>query len=120
MQARTILTAAVAAMGLLVTGAGAQHEQHHQDQAAPAADKGDSAKMAGMMSSRDEAGKLVDQLVKNFEAIEAETDPTALKTELAEHRAILLQLQTKVHDQAKMMEMMRHMMDGNMTGGVQE
>ena len=111
---KAILVAAAVAVGLFVTGALAQHEGH---QAAPAADKGDTAKMGGMMAAHDETGKLVDELVKNFEAIQAEQAPAALQEKLAEHSKLLHELQTKIHDQAKMMEMMHQMMGGAMMQG---
>jgi len=46
MKTRTMLVAAVVAAGLFVTGAVAQHEEHHNDQATPPADKADTAKRA--------------------------------------------------------------------------
>jgi hypothetical protein len=51
--------------------------------------------MPKMMMGQTETGKLVDQLVKSFTAIEAEKDPAALKGKLAEHGALLKELQTK-------------------------
>jgi hypothetical protein len=115
-----MVVAAAVATGLFVTGA------------APAADKSDTGKMGGMMSgnmmiqmpkmmmSQTETGKLVDQLVKNFAAIEAEKDPAALRAKLAKHDALLKELQTKVQAQSHMMEMMQHMMMGGaMMGGSQ-
>ena len=111
---KTMLVATAMSFGLFVTGALAQHEDH---QAAPAGGKGDSAKMGGMMAAHDETGKLVDQLVKSFEAIQAEQAPVALQEKLAEHGKLLHELQAKVHGDAKMMEMMHHMMQGKMAGG---
>jgi hypothetical protein len=125
-----MVVAAAVATGLFVTGAVAQHEEHH-DQAAPPADKADTGKMGGMMSGnmmtqmpkmmmgQTETGKLVDQLVQSFTAIEAEKDPAALKAKFAEHDALLKELQTKVQAQSHMMDMMQHMMGGVMMGGTQ-
>ena len=101
MRIKTMALAIAAATGLLVTGAVAQHEEHHQDQAAPPADKADAGKTGGMMSGemmsqmmsqmppmmmgQNDTAKLVDQLTKSFAAIEAEKNPTARKKKLAEH-----------------------------------
>jgi hypothetical protein len=124
MKTRMLVVAITATVGLLVTGALAQHEEHHQDQAGPAAGKTEPGKMGGMMSgnmmsqmpkmmmSQNETGQLVDQLVKSFAAIEAEKDGAALKEKLAEHSALLKELQTKVQSQSRMMETMQHMMGG--------
>jgi len=129
MKTRTMLVAAVVAAGLFVTGAVAQHEEHHNDQATPPADKADTGKTGGMMSGammnqmpkmmmgQNETGKLVDQLTRSFAAIEAEKDPAALKAKLAEHGALIKELQTKVQSQSHMMDMMQHMMGGSMMGG---
>jgi len=124
-----MVTAIAVATGLFVTGAVAQHEEHHQDQAAQppasAADKGDTGKSGGMMAGnmmpkmmmgQNDTGKLVDQLMTSFAAIEAEKDPTALKEKLAEHGSLLKDLQTKVQTQSHMMDMMQHMMGGSMMG----
>ncbi|HEV2200248.1 MAG TPA: hypothetical protein VGR73_10540 [Bryobacteraceae bacterium] len=132
MKTRTMVTAIAVATGLFVTGAVAQHEEHHQGQAAQppaaAADKGDSGKSGGMMSGnmmsqmpkmmmgQNDTGKLVDQLMTSFAAIQAENDPTALKEKLAEHGSLLKELQTRVQTQSHMMDMMRHMMGGSMMG----
>ena len=66
---------------------------------------------------QNETGKLVEQLLQNLAAIEAEKDPAALKTKLAEHGALLKEFQAKVQHQGHMMEMMQHMMGGGMMAG---
>jgi len=66
-----------------------------------------------------ETGNLVDRLTKSFAAIEAEKDPAALKGKLAEHGALLKELQKNVQSQSHMMDMMQHMMGGSMIGGTQ-
>ena len=121
-----IITSAVATV-LFITGAAAQHEEHHDDQAAPKA-KAEPAKpdqttaadmksqMPQMMMGQNETAKIVDQLRNSFAAIETEKDPTALKQKLAAHGALLNELQTKIQTQFHMMEMMQHMMDGPMMG----
>jgi uncharacterized protein HemX len=118
----TITIAAVAAV-LFVTGAAAQHEEHHSNQTAPKAEQGKSmaggmkSQMPQMMMEQNETAKLVDQLQKSFTAIEDEKDPAALKQKLAVHGALLKELQTKIRSQSHRMEMMQHMMDGSMMGG---
>lgn len=128
MRTRTILVAAAVTAGLFVTGAVAQHEEHHQDQVTPTADKADISKSGGMMSGnmmtqmpkmmmgQTETGKLVDQLTKSLAGIEAEKDPAALKAKLAVHGALLKELQTNVQSQSHIMDMMQHMMAGSMMG----
>jgi len=137
MKARTMFVAIAVTGGLSVTGALAQHEEHHQDQVAPppasAADKTDSGKMGGMMSGemmsqmmsqmppmmmgQNDISKLVDQLTKSFAAIEAEKNPTTRKKKLAAYGVSLKELQAKVQAQSHMMDMMQHMMAGSMMDG---
>jgi len=69
-----------------------------------------------MMMGQNETGKLVERLMKSFAAIEAEKDPTALRTKLNEHGGLLKELQTKVQAQSHTMDMMQHMMGGPMMG----
>jgi hypothetical protein len=104
-----------------VTSAFGQHEEHHQDQAVPAADRTDANKAGGMMSGgmmmgQNETGKLIEQLMKSFAAIEAEKDSTALKAKLAEHGSLLKELRTKTQAQSHMMDVMQHMMGGPAKG----
>ena len=119
---RNMLILSVLAVGtLLVTGAVAQHEGHEGHNAPPAADKSavtpakDEMKgemKGGMMAAHAEAGKLADQLVASFAAIENEKDPAALKEKLAEHGKLLKELQSKLHGQSQMMEQMHGKMMG--------
>src|ERR1700680_955678 len=115
MRTRTMVVTLTVAAALLVTGAAAQHEEHHKDQTSALADKMMS-QMPRMTMEQNEAGKLVDQLIRSYAAIEAEKDPAALKEKLAEHGALLKELQTRVQGQSHMMEMMQHMMGGSMMG----
>ena len=133
MRIRNVVVAIGVAAGLFVTGAVAQHEEHHQDQTAPPADKADTAKAGGMMSgnmmsqmmsqmppmmmAQNETAKLVDRLTTSLAAIEAEKNPTARKKKLAEHGLLLKELQAKVGAQSHMMDMMQHMMGGVNKGG---
>lgn len=130
MKTKTIIVALAVATGLLVTGAMAQHDEHHPDQVAPA-DKAATGKMGGMMdgtmahenmmsqmmTGQNETGKLVDRLMTSLTAIEQEKNSTARKQKLAEHSALLRELQTKVQAQTKMMDMMQHMMGTGMMNG---
>jgi len=122
MRTKSILIAIAVATGLFVTGAVAQHEEHHQDPVVLQADKegktggmmsGDMmSQMPQMMIGQSETAKLVDLLTKSFAAIEAEKDRAKVKEKLAEHGSLLKELQTKVQAQSHMMERMQHMMGG--------
>jgi hypothetical protein len=120
---RNIFLASVFAVGtLLVAGAVAQHEEHHQDQATPPADKSAAMPMMGqmkgqmmgqmmpMMAAHAEAAKLADQLVNSFAAIENEKDAKARNEKMAEHGKLLKELQTKLKAQTSRMEHMHGMM----------
>lgn len=107
---RNILVAAIAlAIGFGAPNAIAQHD-HHEEPAAAPTDKSADAKaggmMCGMMAEKEEAAKIVDQLVKSFAAIEAEKDPAALKARLAAHGVLLKELQSKNQTHSQKMEMM--------------
>lgn len=125
MRTGVMVIALAVATGLLVTAAMAQHEEHHEDQAVPPPDKTDTGKTSSMtsdtmmsqtMMGKSETGKLVDQLMKSFAAIETENDPTALREKLAEHGLLLTELQTTVQAQSRRMDMMQNMMSGRMMG----
>lgn len=123
MKTRNKLIAIAAAMGLSATGSLAQHEEHYRDPATPAATQSESGKAGTMMSGgimmgQNETGKLMEQLIKNFAAIEAEKDPTAVKAKLARHGALLKELQATVQAQSHMMDVMQHMMVGSMMDGM--
>jgi hypothetical protein len=63
--------------------------------------------MQQMMTQHQEIEKLIDQLVKDFAALENEKDPAVLKKKLAEDSALLKRLQTSFH--SGMMGMMGQM-----------
>ena len=64
-----------------------------------------------MMSQHEEMGKLIDQLVKSFSALENEKDPALLKKDLAEHGALLKELQSKFqHNSGMTGQMSQHSM----------
>lgn len=56
-----------------------------------------------MMARHEEIGKLIDRLQKSFAVLENEKDPVQLKKELAEHGALLKELQTSFEAMPKMM-----------------
>ena len=126
MKIRNPVIAIAMATALSATGALAQHAENHTDQAAPAVtamDRSDAGKAGGMMSGgmlmgQNEIGKIVEQLIQSFAAIQAEKDPTAIKAKLVQHGALLKELQAKVQDQAHMMDVMQHMMVGSMMDGI--
>lgn len=71
-----------------------------------------SQQMQHMMAQHEEMEKLIDQLVKDFTALENEKDPAVLKEKLAEDSALVKQLQTKFH--SGMMGMMGQMTEHSM------
>jgi len=117
---RNVFLVSVFAVGtLLVTGAIAQHEEHHGTQAAPAPDKSAAMPMTGMMgqmmpmmAAHKEAARLADQLVNGFAAIENEKNPKERAEKLAEHGKLLRELQANLKGQSQMMEHMHGMMMG--------
>ena len=92
-----------AALFLFGVPAVAQHEGH--DSATPGAAMSPDmmAQHQKMMSEHAEIGKLINQLVKDFSALENEKDPALLKKKLAEDEAMLKQLQTKFQAASGMM-----------------
>jgi hypothetical protein len=120
---KTIAMTLALSTGFLVTGAVAQHAEGHSDQTFPPADKNKMmllGKMPQMMTTQQEISTLADQLLKTFPAIENEKDPVVLQKKLAEHRALLKELQTELLGQSQMMEKMRGqmMMMGHMMGSM--
>ena len=122
---RAGVIAIAVATGLLVTAAVAQHEGHHEGQAARPPDKTDTGKTGGMtsgkmmsqtMTGHSKTSGLVDQLMKSFSAIQAENDPTALREKLAEHALILTRLQMTVQAQSRRMDTMPNIISGRMMG----
>ena len=60
--------------------------------------------MGQMMAGHDEISKLVTQLKESAAAMRAEKDPAALQTKLAQHAALIDQLQAKMSAQHSMMQ----------------
>ncbi len=67
-----------------------------------------------MMSQHEELRSLIDQLSQSFASLENEKDPAVLKRKLAEHGALLKQLQSKFQQSSEMMDMMGQMMHHSM------
>ena len=73
-------------------------------------------KMSGdMMAQHQETAKLIDRIVNDFAAIENEKGPAALKSKLAEHGALLKELQGKIKECMTTCPMMNSTMGGNMS-----
>jgi hypothetical protein len=62
-----------------------------------------------MMAHRQEMGETMNKLIESMTAIENETDPAALKSRLAEHRALLEQMRNQMTQQSMMQSMMHEM-----------
>jgi hypothetical protein len=102
----------LAALPWIIPQVAAQHEERHPRQnsgksEAPMSGGMMSPDMMGehqkMMTQHQEIGKLLDQLVNGFPAMENEKDPSLLKQKLAEHGALLKELQSKFHQNSGMM-----------------
>jgi len=118
MKPGTIAVALAPSSGLLVTGALAQHEEHHSGPAAAPADTNKMpGKMPQMMTAQKEIRTLANRLLNTFSAIENEKDPALLQSKLAEHGALLKELQSELLGQSQMMEKMHGQM---MMGGEQK
>src|ERR1700674_134475 len=99
MRTKTMAMRFALATGLLVPGALAQHEQNHSDQPSAPTDRDKTmmpGKMPQMMTTQQEVSTLANQLLKSFATIENEKDPTVLQKKLAEHGALLKELQTQL------------------------
>jgi hypothetical protein len=117
---KIIMSLLVGVLSLFLAGAAAQHSEHHPGQS------GNEPRMSGGMMSHDmmaqyqkmmtqhqEMGKLLDQLVKNYAALENERDAALVTKKLKENNALLKQLQSKFQQgsgKMGMMPMMEHSM----------
>lgn len=126
---KTIVLTFAITTSLFVVGAFAQHEEHQAESSAAQADTSQSGMMGRMpqmpgmssqmmmpemMTKQQETAKLVQQLLDSLTAIRAEKNSAALKAKLDAHEALLKELQAKVQSSSNMMEMMHHMMGGQM------
>jgi len=62
-----------------------------------------------MMTRHEETREVMNMLMDSMTAIENETDPAALKSKLAEHRALLEQMRKQMTQQSMMQSMIREM-----------
>ncbi len=112
MKSKTLIASLViAAFSLFVIRVAAQHSEHPQG-GMMSSDM--MTQHQQMMSQHQELGNLIDQLNKSFAALENEKDPGVLKSKLAEHGALLKQLQSKFQQSSGMMGMMGQSMDHSM------
>src|ERR1019366_7677604 len=103
MKSKTmIVTLALAASSLFAFRLIAQQSEHHQG---GMMSQDMMTQHQKMMTQHEEMGNLIDQLLKSFSALEHEKDPVLLKKELAEHAALLKELQSKFQQNSAMMEM---------------
>ena len=62
--------------------------------------------MGPMMAHHQQMSELMNKLTQSMAALESEKDPAALKSKLAEHRALLEQMRTQMTQQSGMMQRM--------------
>src|SRR3990172_7855091 len=112
MKSKTLIASLfIAALSLFVFRVAAQHSEH------PPGGMTSPDMMPQheqMMSQHQETAKVIDQLVNSFSALENEKDPAVLKNKLAEHGALLKQLQSKFQESSGMMGMTGQMMEHSM------
>ena len=112
MKSKTLIASLfIAALSLFVFRVAAQHSEHPQG-GMTSPDM--MPQHQQMMSQHQELGNLIDQLTKSFAALEIEKDPAVLKTRLAEHGALLKQLQSKFQQSSGMMGMTGQSMEHSM------
>ena len=112
MKSKTLIASLfIAALSLFVIRVAAQHSEHQQG-GMMSPDM--MAQHQQMISQHQEMRNLIDQLNKSFAALEIEKDSTLLKKMLAEHGALLKQLQSKFQQGSGMMGMKGQMMDHSM------
>jgi len=108
----------LATLLLFAIGVAAQHSQHHPPPSTPKSESPAKPMTAEeMMAHHQEVERLVNQLVDSAVALEADNDPEALRKGLADHRALLAQLQSKLGQRSEMMQRMsEHMKNCPMMG----
>ncbi|MBI4455950.1 MAG: hypothetical protein HY644_08635 [Acidobacteria bacterium] len=97
-----IATLLVAAVFLFAFRATAQHSEHHQG---GMMSQDMMTQHQKMMAQHQDIENLIDQLLKSFSVLENEKDPGLLKKKLAEHGALLKELQSKFQQSSGMMNM---------------
>ena len=112
MKSKTLIASLIiAALSLFVIRVAAQHLEHPQG-GMMSPDM--MTQHQQMMSQHQELAKMIDQLNKSFAALENEKDPAVLKNKLAEHGALLKQLQSTFQQGAGMRGMTGQMMEHSM------
>lgn len=107
MKRNTIIYVVLIFLAAFSMRVAAQHADHHPAQTSQKATaKPEATEPAEMAAHHQEMEKLIDYLFHSLAAMEVEKDPAALKDKLANHRALLEQLQTKVTKCSGMMEQM--------------
>lgn len=102
-KSRTMIAALLlAALSLFAFRATAQQSEPHQG---GMMSQDMMTQHQKMMTRHQEMGNLIDQLVKSFSALETEKDPALLKKKLAEHGALLKEMQSKFQQNSGMMTM---------------
>lgn len=115
MKSKTLIASLViAALSLLVIRVAAQHSEHHPDHQGGMMSSDMMSQHQQMMSQHQELRTLIDQLNQSYAALENEKNPAVLKSKLAEHGALLKQLQSKFQESSGMMDMMGQMMRHSM------
>ena len=103
MKSKTLIASLfIAALSLFVIRVAAQYSEHPQG---GMMSQDMMAQHQQMMSQHQELGKLIDRLNTSFAALEDEKNPTLLKKKLAEHGALLKELQSKFQQNSGMMGM---------------
>ena len=122
----TLLMAALLAIGIKAAPQQSPAAQPQQDQATPAQQQpgmmgcgqgmmmgqgqgmmGQGQGMMGQMSTHHkQMTTLMNKLIASMTAIQSEKDPAALKTKLAEHKALLEKMRGNMMSQGKMMQKM--------------
>jgi hypothetical protein len=92
----------LATLSLLSSRAMAQQPEPHQEDMMS---KGMMDQHRKMMTQHQEMGDLIDQLIKSSSVLQNEKDSALLKKELAEHAALLKELQSKFQQNSAMVGM---------------
>lgn len=117
-----LVASTLVVLSLFIAGARAQHDQHHPQKAAPEQTKPgmmEGSKMGEqMMAHHQKMQTLMDQMMQSMAAMEGAKDMTAMKSLMAQHRALLAQMHEEMMQQDRMMpQMADHMKTCPMMGG---
>lgn len=107
-------------VAVLAVYAGRAAAQHSHDHSADSSNQNQTKSntagpgmMGQMMTHHQQMSDLMTKLMASMKAIEDEKDPAALKSKLAEHRALLEQMHTQMTQQGGMMKNMHGRMMKN-------